>query len=132
MQGFETIELDAYRDARGWNTHPIPYELLEKHALDNVHVVSLEPGVVRGNHIHTRQTEFVFIMGGPCRMAAHNPKTGESEECVVRPGDLFLHKISPGVAHGFKNIGDKTIFALCFSDLRFDPANPDWEPCAVV
>lgn len=132
MQGFEIIELDAFRDARGWNTHPIPYELLERHVLDNVHIVSLEPGVVRGNHVHERQTEYVFIMGGPCRMAAHNLQTGETLERVVQSGDLLLFKVLPGIAHGFKNIGDKTIYALCFSDLRFDPGNPDSQPCSVV
>ena len=132
MQGFEIIELDGYRDARGWNTHPIPYELIEQHKLDNVHLVSLEPGAVRGNHAHKRQTEYIFIMGGPCRVAALNKATAEISELVVQPGDMYLFKVGPGVGHGFKNISNQTIYALCFSDLRFDPANPDWEPCEVV
>jgi dTDP-4-dehydrorhamnose 3,5-epimerase-like enzyme len=132
MQGFEVIELDGYKDQRGWNTHPIPYELMEEHKLDNVHIVSLEPGTVRGNHIHTRQTEYIFIMGGPCRVAAVNPKTAELSDLIVLAGDLYLFKVLPGVGHGFKNIGLTTIYALCFSDLRFDPNNPDWQPCEVV
>ena len=132
MQGFDVITLEAQRDARGWNTHPIPYELIDKHALDNIHIVSLEPGTVRGNHAHHRQTEYIFVMGGPCRVAAVNKATAEFSELVVHPDDLYLFKVSPGVGHGFKNISNATIYALCFSDLRFDPANPDWELCEVV
>jgi UDP-2-acetamido-2,6-beta-L-arabino-hexul-4-ose reductase len=132
MQGFDIIELPAYRDARGWNTHPVDYALLAAGRVDNVHVVSLTPGAVRGNHLHRRQTEYIFIMGGPCVVAAAGPATGEAISLTVQAGDARLFRVAPGVAHAFKNISEGIIYALCYSELRFDPQNPDAESAPVI
>ena len=125
MQGFDIIELEHYSDARGFNTHPVDYKLLASGGVDNVHIVSLTPGAVRGNHVHHRQTEYFMLMGGPCRVVAKNMETGETFEHTHNPGDVVLYRADPGIAHVFKNIGDVEMFALCYSDLRYDPDNPD-------
>lgn len=132
MDGFEIIKPAHNRDARGWNIHPIDYALLEAGGVDNIHIVSMEPGAIRGNHLHRRQTEYVFIIGGPCLVAAKNPETGEEFSIVVEQDDLHIFRASPGVAHAFKNVSGHTVYALCHSDLRFDPGNVDMEPFAVI
>lgn len=132
MQGFDIIELEHYRDARGWNTHPVDYDLLRTGGVDNVHIVSLEPGAVRGNHIHRRQTECIFIMGGPCRIVAKDPESGEELSLNTSPGDVRLFRVQPGIAHAFKNIGTTPAYALCYSGLRFDPGNADMEPFVTI
>ena len=78
MQGFDVITLEAQRDARGWNTHPIPYELIDKHALDNIHIVSLEPGTVRGNHAHRTLTQVIFAAAGSFMLALDDGATKQT------------------------------------------------------
>lgn len=132
MHGFDIIKLEHYADARGWNTHPVDYDLLTDGHVQNIHIVSMEPGAQRGNHIHRVQTEHIFIMGGPCLVAACDPETQERIDMVVQPGEVILFRAAPGIAHVFKSQAQTTVFALCYSDLRFDPANPDMEPYSVI
>ena len=132
MKGFDVIQLDHLRDGRGFNTHPIDYDLLASGKVSNVHIVSLAPGAARGNHTHHRQTEYIFIMGGPCLVAARNNDTGEEFDLVQNHGQVQLYRVEAGVAHVFKNIGKDTIYALCYSDLRYDPDNPDILPTKVL
>ena len=132
MQGLEIFELEHYKDARGWNTHPVPYDLIDAGFLKNVHIVSMEPGAKRGNHYHAVQTEYIFIMGGPCVMAAKNPISNEEYSVTIQPDELKLFKVSPGIAHCFKSVAGKTLYALCFSDKRFVSDDPDMSPFTVI
>lgn len=127
MNGLTLTELEAYRDARGWNTHPLDEESLRAGAYANLHLVSMEPGAIRGNHKHAMQTEEVVIIGGPCLFTAQDTATGECFERVFRPGELFHIFIRPGIAHAFKNIGESAAYLLCASGLMFDPEAPDTE-----
>ncbi len=125
MDGLKIIELEATRDARGWNTHPLDEKLLREGGFANIHVVSMEPGTIRGNHKHFVQTERVLIIGGPCLFVARDTVSGERFERVFQPGELFLIEAAPEVAHGFKNVGGDVIYLLCASEMPFDSRNPD-------
>ena len=125
MNGLTITLLEVSRDARGWNTHPLDETALREGRFANIHIVSMEPGTIRGNHRHIKQTEQVLIFGGPCLFVAEDAETGERFERVFQPGELFRIALAPGVAHAFKNVGVGVAYLLCASDLAFDPANPD-------
>ncbi|HOO56154.1 MAG TPA: cupin domain-containing protein [bacterium] len=118
-------ELEAFRDERGWNTHPVDEAQLAAGGFSNIHLVSMEPGTIRGNHRHFEQTEQVLIIGGPCLFVAADRESGEKFERVFQPGELFRITLAPGLPHAFKNIGDSVCYLLCASDVAFDPENPD-------
>ncbi len=132
MDGLTIIELEANRDARGWNTRPLDEKLLSGGGLANIHVVSIEPGAIRGNHRHFAQTERALIIGGPCLFVAQDTATGERFERIFQPGELFRIEAAPGVAHGFKNVGRDVVYLLCASDLPFDSDNPDTERIILI
>ena len=132
MNGLTITELDASRDARGWNTHPLDEAALREGRFANIHLVSMEPGAIRGNHKHLLQTEEVVIIGGPCLFVARDTETGECIERVFRPGELFHIAVGPGIPHAFKNIGDSTAYLLCASGLPFDPGDPDTERAQLI
>jgi len=125
MNGLTITELNVSRDARGWNTHPLDESDLSAGRFANVHIVSMNPGAIRGNHKHIIQTEQVLIIGGPVLFIAVDTETGERFERVFQPSEQLRIAAAPGVAHAFKNIGDGVAYLLCASDLAFDPANPD-------
>ena len=125
MEGLTITELEASRDARGWNTHPFDESALRAGTFANIHIVSMEPGTIRGNHKHIKQTEQVLIVGGPVLFVAEDAETGERFERVFRPGEQLRITLAPGVAHAFKNVGAGVAYLLCASDVAFDPENPD-------
>lgn len=126
--GLTITRLDAHRDARGWNVHPFDEKRLAEGELANLHVVSMAPGTIRGNHFHKNQTEQIMPVGGPCLFRAADPATGERHEEVFDAEPPVHVRVEPGVAHIFKNISDHVIHLICASDAAYDPQNPDSEP----
>ncbi|MFA6448049.1 MAG: hypothetical protein WCX65_01155 [bacterium] len=132
MKGLSIIELEVSRDARGWNTHPLDETALRDGKFANVHIVSMEPGAIRGNHRHGRQTEHVLIVGGPTLLAVEDEDTGERFERIFYSHEQFRLTFEPGIAHAFKNIGEGAVYLLCASDLAFNPDSPDTERAALI
>jgi len=83
----------------------------------NVHLVSLEPEAVRGNHYHENQTEYIWVVGGRVRFIAVDNETGETLDAVLEGAVAPLVTIPPGISHAFENIGTGTNHLLCFSRL---------------
>jgi dTDP-4-dehydrorhamnose 3,5-epimerase-like enzyme len=132
MNGLKIEELEAYRDARGWNTHPVDEQKMASGGFANMHLVSIEPGAIRGNHRHFVQTEQTVIIGGPCLFAAVDSAGGERFERVFQSGELFRITIEPELPHAFKNIGGGIVYLLCAGNMPFNPQNPDTERSVVV
>jgi len=125
MKNFEILDFNVLSDDRGWMIQPISNEQLISGKIKNVHVASLGPGVVRGNHYHLARTEYALILGGSCEVSTINNATMEVESLILREDKPVVLKIPPSVSHAFKNIGEKAIYLVCYSDKTFDPRNPD-------
>ena len=110
---------------------PATSELLGSGVVKNVHLVSLEPGTVRGNHVHRKQLEHVMVFGGRCLIAAEDEK-GVREEMVVEADDLMLFEIQPHIRHAFKNIGERTMFLIAYTDTPYNRDNPDVLPAQII
>ncbi len=121
MNGIDRLELR--RDARG-----VVFEPLAVHELAgtrNVHVVLTEPGHVRGNHHHTRTTEWMTVLG-PARLRVR--RDGRVEEVVVPSGEAWRFTFPPGVAHAVVFDGESAGFLVSFTDMVHDRADPDTVP----
>ncbi|MFH1538828.1 MAG: Rid family hydrolase [bacterium] len=127
IDGLTITGFDACRDERGWNVHPFDEKRLAEGELANLHVVSMAPGTIRGNHFHRSQTEQIMPVGGPCLFRAADSRTGERYEEVFDAETPVRVKVEPGVAHVFRNISDRVIHLICASDTAYDPQNPDSE-----
>ncbi len=107
----EITAIPRHADERGWLAELFRADQ-GQHAPAMVYVSMTYPGVVRGPHEHSEQTDlFAFIGPGVFRLQLwdfrHDSPThavtqtiiaGETYPCTVR--------IPPGVAHGYRNIGD--------------------------
>jgi dTDP-4-dehydrorhamnose 3,5-epimerase-like enzyme len=102
-------------DGRGFWSRPIPGD--EVRAVSNIHLVSLEPGSVRGNHYHESQTESICVIGGRVRLVALDEETGEKIDTILEGASAPVITIPPGIVHALKNIGSETNYLLCFSRL---------------
>jgi len=119
--------LGAFRDARGCLFEPLNAAQIADQR--NVHVVLTAPGAVRGNHLHRAATEVTAVVG-PCLVRFS--EGGVAQDVEVPAGEVWRFTIPPGVAHAYRNTGDKVMILVSFSSLAHDPANPDTERAPVI
>lgn len=116
------------RDARGWTVFPRWLPEVAPGGARNIHLVSLAPGAVRGNHEHPGSTEWMLVSGGPALLLWRGPEASSPvREMQVEGDGPALFEIPPGVAHAIVSRGDHLIYALCFND-RQDPETRPCEP----
>ena len=109
----------AWTDARGWVLNPLPLAGLEGATLGNLHVASMKPGAVRGNHAHGTAEEWLLFCGGPASLIAG------AEGILVGGGEPELFAIPAGLPHAIVNRSDKEIFLVVFyseKELQTAPA----------
>lgn len=104
----EILKLPIYRDERG--------EIFDfaSFQAQRLHLVSMEAGAVRGNHVHD-QDEIVCVIGGDakCEMSGEDQISGECERVIVK-GNLKAYKIKAGVKHTIRNVRLDTFYLVCF------------------
>lgn len=79
----------------------------------------LRQGRARGNHVHHRRVEQMYVIRGACRLVLEDVASRAREETLLRAGDLVI--IPPGIAHAIQPVehGD----AIEFSSMAFDPSD---------
>jgi len=118
----EITKLTTHLDARG-----VLFEPLEPSRLGgwkNVHAVISAPGAVRGNHKHLRGTEATAVVGPAL---VRYCEEGQTCDAAVPAGEIWRFLFPPGVAHAFKNTGDRPFLLVSFNTELHDPVAPDAE-----
>ncbi|MDP8221925.1 MAG: cupin domain-containing protein [Candidatus Lernaella stagnicola] len=120
---FRLTAVETSRDQRGWVSNLLDFLPLPAEALRNVHLVEMQPGSVRGNHVHKKQREWIILCGGPLRVVV---TVGDDRFETVLAGDapMMLH-IEPGAAHAVRNEGAARAFLVAITDQLYDFENPD-------
>jgi len=116
---------NAWKDVRGWVLNPLPLAGLEGRPLGNLHVASMQPGAIRGNHVHGSAAEWLLFCGGPAVLLAGTEGNPEAEEILVGGGEPELFEIPAGLPHAIVNRSEKEIFLVVFyeeKDLATQPA----------
>ena len=75
----------------------------------NAHIVVRLPGIVRGNHYHTKGRETISVLG-PSLVRFRNQ--GKIEEVVVPDKEAWRFVFLPGVSHAIKNLSREAISLL--------------------
>lgn len=111
------IEDIMWRDDRGWGLNPFAACHFIPSAECDIHVVSLEPGAVRGNHRHAAGTEWMLICGGPASIRVRWENDGPVETMVSDGGTPLLIEIPSPVEHAVRNDSEERICLVVFSDV---------------
>jgi quercetin dioxygenase-like cupin family protein len=100
--------MPTYRDERGQTGD------FRAFRVEGLHVVTMEPGAVRGNHAHDRD-EILCILGGSevCEVFATDEVSGMTKRIVVA-GDLRAYRIKAGIKHLVTNMGSEPFYLICF------------------
>jgi len=111
-------EIEFYEDDRGWCIRPISDDDIKDGIISDIHMVSMKPGAIRGNHYHVNKTEHILIIGSTCRVLVVDNNTKEREEKILENNEKDLFVIPPGVTHAIENIGNDVSYLFCFSRVK--------------
>ena len=125
MEDIDTKKLVKHVDGRGWLAEIFRPSDVNNTMNGQVTVTTAHPGIVKANHYHKKMNEWYCVIQGKMHLVLKDMKTGEKKDVILSEDDLKIIKISPGVAHGFKNVGDGMLFVLMYIDRPFDPNDTD-------
>jgi dTDP-4-dehydrorhamnose 3,5-epimerase-like enzyme len=95
-------------------------------AVEDVHVMTLNPGCVRGNHFHRDKREILIIEHeGDWVLLWDKGPEEEPRERRFAEAAVVTVLIPPGCAHAIENCGGGTMRIISISDRAYDPSNPD-------
>ncbi|MBE9546887.1 MAG: hypothetical protein IMF10_05260 [Proteobacteria bacterium] len=115
------------RDERGWAINPFEVADLLGESAGNLHVVSMKPGAIRGNHYHPDATEWLLFCEGPAKLVWRSRGDDSIHEYLIEGEEPALFEIPPGFEHAVKNISDDAIYLMAFYDTH-DPATVGCSP----
>ncbi|PIR41805.1 MAG: hypothetical protein COV30_01260 [Candidatus Yanofskybacteria bacterium CG10_big_fil_rev_8_21_14_0_10_37_15] len=113
-------KLKIHKDERG--------QLIEIFKIPNIGQVfysTSKPGVVRGNHYHTRKIEYFCVIEGDAKISLRNRRTNELEEHVVSGKEPSIVKMKINWTHNIQNTGKTEMKLLVWTNEVFDPEDPD-------
>jgi oxalate decarboxylase/phosphoglucose isomerase-like protein (cupin superfamily) len=104
------------QEPRGWSFAPFRESPLQNGLeLDwsSFHLVSLEPGSIRGNHVHPRVTEWLLFSGAPLLLVWQDEGSDlVQQESITDHHTLVV--IPPRVKHAVQNQSPGTIYLTAF------------------
>jgi dTDP-4-dehydrorhamnose 3,5-epimerase-like enzyme len=116
-------------DVRGgsWSV-PVPWSDFLP-AVRDLHVTTLVPGGVRGNHFHLHRREAIVVMHMDAWTLVwdEGPGTTPATRVFGGPGAVLI-LVEPGAAHAVANTGTLPLHTLGLTDAPFDPRVPDTHP----
>ena len=98
----------------------------------HIYITTVRSDVVKGWHIHQRQTDNFFCLSGSIQLALFDarplsPTFGLVSEFIMGELNPLLVQIPPGVIHGFKGLSpaEGEAMVLNLTDRVYDPNQPD-------
>lgn len=125
-------KLDVKKDPRGWLAEVVRPEDVDNKYFGQILVTTAKHGQIKGNHYHKRKTEWYCVIKGKMKLVLRDNETEEVNEFILGDKKLQTIEISPGVSHGFRNIGDEMLYVLIYINEPFNPKDPDTFPSVVV
>lgn len=133
--------LTPHRDGRGYFMEVVRVADLGKRGFSpaQVSVSETVPGVTKAFHFHLRQTDLFCPLAGRFRIVLLDGREGsatrgEALSVYSEGGRPFILRIPPGVAHGYRVLGDTPASMLYIMDREYDPSDEhrvEWDDPAV-
>jgi UDP-2-acetamido-2,6-beta-L-arabino-hexul-4-ose reductase len=125
LENVEITPLKVHEDHRGWVMEMLRSESVRTAVFGQIYVTTARPGISKGNHYHTRKTEWFCVLKGRGRLVLEDVHTHDRREIPMEEGRFVTVKIPSHVAHGVLNVGDEMLYLLAYIDEAYDPDDPD-------
>ncbi len=107
MLKIDTIRILKKCDKRGFSV------FFEGNSIEKFHIVSLNPGAIRGNHVHD-YTEIICVLGGK-GIAEIELQDTEHFQKILIDENFQIIEVPQGKRHIVKNIGDRVFYLVCLN-----------------
>jgi UDP-2-acetamido-2,6-beta-L-arabino-hexul-4-ose reductase len=121
------VELDGHRhrpqvhtDSRGQLC-----EVLRMTGGGQIFFSTTKPGVIRGNHFHTRKVEWFCVLRGEAAIRVRPVGCEVVREFRVSGGSPEFISIPPLHTHQIENVGDEELLTMFWCSELFQPGDPD-------
>jgi dTDP-4-dehydrorhamnose 3,5-epimerase-like enzyme len=104
------------RSPRGWYVPVLEKIGKAESDIGNLHLVSMKPGAVRGNHYHERSRSWLMAFGGPAKLVCREVGAEGKRVEIVEGEDPVLFEIPARTEHAIQNASNADIYLLCFRD----------------
>jgi dTDP-4-dehydrorhamnose 3,5-epimerase-like enzyme len=93
-----------------------------------LHITTVLPGKIRGNHVHLRKREILVVIHTDKWSFHWDEGLGTpAQQSVFEGTGAELIEVPPGCSHAVRNDGLAPLTVLGFCDRIYDPADPDAE-----
>ena len=88
----------------------------------------LYPGIVKAWHWHKRQDDLWFFVSGNAQVGLYDiredsPTRGQTQVLYLGEMNRSLLHIPPGVAHGYRALGNAPVALVYYTTYSYDPAD---------
>ena len=100
-------------------------EIIKMASAGQVFFSTTKPGVIRGNHYHTRKVEWFCVLKGEAAIRLRSICGGDVREFRVsgdRPDFISIPVLH---THHIENVGDTELLTMFWCNEIFDAADPD-------
>jgi oxalate decarboxylase/phosphoglucose isomerase-like protein (cupin superfamily) len=95
-------------------------------AIEDIHLLTLNPGCVRGNHFHRDKREILIVEHDEeWVLLWDDGLEGEPQERRFEKAGVVTVLVPPGCAHAVENRGGGLMRIVAISDRRYDRSAPD-------
>ncbi len=131
LKGIVVHPLERTIDERGSFTEIMREDwkgLLQEDRFVQANLSTSFPGIIRAWHRHLRnQTDYFIVMKGVVKICGYDEETKELTEIISTSHEPTIVRMPGHYWHGFKTLGEETVFLLYFTTKLYNPSNPDEE-----
>jgi len=126
IDGIFIKSLRQIPDERGKIMHMLRADDPHFEKFGEIYFSVVNPGVVKGWHIHQEMTLNYAVVSGRIKLALYDPREGsptrgEVQEIFLGDDNYALVRIPPGIYNGFKGLGDRPAIVANCATLPHDP-----------
>ena len=128
---YKIKKLEVHRDERGWLVELLKANELEK-PVKQIHIASIKPKGVRGNHYHLKTIEWFFLIAGKAELFLQDIKTKEKISFKLSPKEPKVITVFPNISHAVKNVGKEMVYLVNAQSDIYNPKKPDAFPWKII
>ncbi len=101
------------------------FEIIRMAGGGQIFFSTTKPGVIRGNHFHTRKVEWFCVLRGEAAIRLRRVGDDQVREFRVSGESPEFISIPAMHTHQIENIGDEELLTMFWCNEIFEPADPD-------
>ncbi|MBU1132473.1 dTDP-4-dehydrorhamnose 3,5-epimerase family protein [Patescibacteria group bacterium] len=132
IDGVKIKQLKKFNDDRGFFAEIIKFGEETFCEVKQTSYTETFPGVIKAFHWHKKQFDVWFVCRGNAQVVLYDKREdsatrGETQVIFSGENNPCLISIPPGVAHGYRVLGNEVVGLFYHTNKTYDPANPDEE-----